>query len=177
MPFTPFHFGPSACLALPFKKYLDLPAFVLANVIVDLEPLFVILFGIEIYPLHGYCHTFLFGSFIGFLWGILAFSLRKYFHFFMSEIRLHYDTNFLKIVISSILGIWFHILLDAPLYSDIKPFYPIIKNPLYGLISTEEIYIYCLLSFIPAFIFYLLIAFSSRAATGLLRNHLKPHQK
>ena len=25
MPFTPYHFGPSACIALPLNKYLDLP--------------------------------------------------------------------------------------------------------------------------------------------------------
>ncbi len=41
MPFTPYHFGPSGFVGLVFGKWIDLPVFVLANVIVDVEVLAV----------------------------------------------------------------------------------------------------------------------------------------
>ena len=41
MPFTPYHFGPSGFVGLVFGKWIDLPVFVLANVIVDVEVLVV----------------------------------------------------------------------------------------------------------------------------------------
>ena len=56
MPFTPYHFGPHATVALPLHRYLDVFVFVGANVVVDLEPLLVLTFHLN-YPLHGYCHT------------------------------------------------------------------------------------------------------------------------
>ncbi|MCK5333900.1 MAG: hypothetical protein KAJ24_05270, partial [Candidatus Aenigmarchaeota archaeon] len=41
-----------------------------------------------------------------------------------------------------------HILLDAPLYADIRPFYPFQSNPLYGLFSAGHIYTFTGISFI-----------------------------
>ena len=41
MPFTPYHVGPSGFVGLVFGKWIDLPVFVLANVIVDVEVLAV----------------------------------------------------------------------------------------------------------------------------------------
>jgi len=46
MPFTPYHFGPSGFWGLAFRKWLDLPVFVLANVIVDIEVLVIWFFGL-----------------------------------------------------------------------------------------------------------------------------------
>ena len=59
MPFTPFHIGPHATVGLALQNYIDVPVFITANVAVDLEPLFVILFKPD-YPLHGYFHSLLF---------------------------------------------------------------------------------------------------------------------
>ncbi len=36
MPVTPFHFGPSALIGLPLKRWIDIPVFVLANTNVQL---------------------------------------------------------------------------------------------------------------------------------------------
>lgn len=52
MPFTPLHFGPHACVALPLRRRVDLPVFLLTNVVVDVEPLLVLTFNLN-YPLHG----------------------------------------------------------------------------------------------------------------------------
>ena len=67
MPFTPYHFGPHATVALPLHRYLDVFVFIGANVVVDLEPLLVLTFHLN-YPMHGYCHTLLIGGLLGLLW-------------------------------------------------------------------------------------------------------------
>ena len=37
MPFTPYHFGPSGFVGLVFRRWIDVPVFVAANVLIDLE--------------------------------------------------------------------------------------------------------------------------------------------
>jgi len=149
MPFTPFHFGPAACIALPAGKRIDLPVFLLANVAIDLEPFLVMLFftGAEV---HGIFHSFTMGSLIGVLWAIAAYGLRGVFAACMRFFGLAYQTSFLKILMSSILGIWFHVILDAPLYTDVHPFYPLKMNPFFGLVSTPVMYMICVGGFIVA---------------------------
>ena len=44
MPFTPFHFGAHACIAIPLRKIIDIPVFILSNIIIDIEPLIVMIF-------------------------------------------------------------------------------------------------------------------------------------
>jgi membrane-bound metal-dependent hydrolase YbcI (DUF457 family) len=154
MPFTPFHFGPSASIAFPLKRTIDIPVFILANVAIDIEPLTVMIFNLS-YPLHGYAHSFLGAGLVGALWGVVAFKgkgiLREAMHF----LELKYETTITKAVISGILGAFSHVLLDAPIYTDIKPFYPLNINPLYGLVSQKAMYLFCSLLCIPAFLFYI----------------------
>lgn len=154
MPFTPFHFGAHACVALPLQKKLDVPVFILANVIIDIEPLLVMLFAWD-YPLHGYVHTFL-GSFVvGALWGCIAYPFRISITKLMNFFRLSYEPILRRSILSGALGGCMHVLFDAPLYTDIKPFYPFMVNPLYGLISIPQMYLLCSLLFIPAFVLYI----------------------
>ena len=153
MPFTPYHFGPSACIALPLNKYIDIPVFILANVIVDLEPLAVILLGLN-YPLHGFCHTFLVGTALGLVWGLLAYLTRNFFKWWMQLFHLPYQTGKGKMVLSGILGIWLHVLFDANLYNEMRPFWPIAGNPLYRMITYSALYSVCEISCIAAVVIY-----------------------
>ena len=75
MPFTPYHFGAHACASLPFRHQLDVPVFIAANVVIDLEPLLVLGLHLD-YPVHGYAHTLLFGGAIGLGFGALAYPFR-----------------------------------------------------------------------------------------------------
>ena len=50
----------------------------------------------------------------------------------MSILRLPYTPTYVRMALSGVLGAWLHVLFDAPLYSDMKPFYPLQANPLYG---------------------------------------------
>jgi hypothetical protein len=52
------------------------------------------------------------------------------------------------------LGALLHVLLDTPLYSDIKPFYPLMVNPLYNPLLASCIYTTCSLMLIIGLIYY-----------------------
>ena len=159
MPFTPFHFGPSACIALPLDKYIDVPAFMLANVIVDIEPLAVMVFKLS-YPTHGYFHTFLIGSLLGVLWGAIAYSGKGIFQRIMRLLWLPHAVTLKKTLISAVLGVWFHVLVDSFSHSDVRPFYPFEINPMYGIISNATLCLICAVCFIPALAIYGIKVFS-----------------
>ena len=150
MPFTPFHFGPSASIALPLRRYIDIPIFILANVVVDIEPLTVMVFNLR-YPLHGYIHTFIFGSLAGILFAFFSYIFRRPIERFMQRVLyMEYKFHLPRAILSGALGICFHILLDSPLYFDIKPFYPLKANPFLDMFSSLEVYLACGFVFVPA---------------------------
>ena len=138
MPLTPFHFGPGLLIAVIFLRRLDLITVLIASVIVDIEPFIVLLFGLN-YPLHGFFHSFLGGSLVAI---VLAGFIYHVYRYFEKKVLLR------KIVISSFAGVHLHILLDSFLYLDIKPFYLSGINPFYGLVSSSQVYMFCVVSFI-----------------------------
>jgi hypothetical protein len=156
MPFTPFHFGAHLCVAMPFRRKLDIPAFLLANIIVDIEPLIVMIFNLK-YPLHGYAHTFAAGIILSPTLGMVVYLLRKPLNNMMGILRMSYIPSVRGSIISAFLGHCLHILFDAPIYHDIRPCYPLNSNPLYGVISTMNMYLICSVLFIPAIFLYLVI--------------------
>lgn len=153
MPVTPFHIGPSACVALALRKHIDFPVFILVNFIVDLEPLAVILFRLD-YSVHGYFHTLFFGTLVGGVSAVFFYLFRNILRKIMGFLRLPYETSFKKILISAVLGIWLHVLIDSFLYPDIRPFYPFKWNPLFGKIGYLAMYLTCTMLFILAVVLY-----------------------
>lgn len=143
-PFTPFHLGPGLGLGLPLRKYLHAPTFSLANVIVDVEPFLVLFLGLR-YPLHGYVHTFLSAIPVGLVLGCIMFLLENFLQPLYKKFLLE-TGNGLSLrffVVAGGLGTGLHVLLDAPLYADITPFYPITTNPFNNPSLTPEIYSLC----------------------------------
>lgn len=144
MPFTPYHLGPALGFGIPFQKFIHVPTFILANVIVDVEPFLVLVFGLS-YPLHGYLHTFLLTFFLGSTLGYVMFLLEKYLHPLYKTLLLMPDQtlNLKSFIVSGILGTSLHVLLDSPLYSDIRPFFPFMTNPIYNSDLSMEVYSFC----------------------------------
>lgn len=162
MPFTPFHFGPGGVVALPLNRYIDVPAFLLASVAVDLEPLAVMAFSLS-YPLHGYAHSFAGASVVCVILGLVLFRCQNIISPLMQKcFRKSYASARNKVIISAVLGGWFHVLLDSMLYYDIKPFFPSRYNPFRGVIEADQMYLWCALAFIPAALIYGLIWFRDR---------------
>ncbi|MHC4259460.1 MAG: hydrolase [Planctomycetota bacterium] len=161
MPFTPYHFGPSGCVALPLQKYIDIPVFMLANVVIDFEPGVVLLFDLS-YPSHGYCHTFLLGGVIGLVWGLVAYPARNPLGRLMKLFGLPYQTSLGKMVLSGLLGVWFHVLVDSFCWGDIRPFWPIGANPLDNHIGPDPVRLLCMVAYIPAIVLYIGVVITHR---------------
>lgn len=155
MPFTPYHFGPSGFIGLTFRKYIDIPVFVLANVAVDIEVLIIVLLGLG-RPVHRYFHTLLVGAAVGAVWAIAAYLMRNIFKEIMRSLRIPYQTGFLKMLISGILGVWFHVTLDSIYHGDVRMLWPSRARPLYRLISQGQMEAVCVAFFIAAVVPYIL---------------------
>lgn len=154
MPFTPYHLGPAALIGLLFFSIFDFPALLVASVVIDIEPLGVLVFDLD-YPMHGFFHSFLGGALVAGLTSIVMYSLRKDIRTLMRSSKLEQDSSFQKIFRTSLFGVYFHILLDSPLYGDMKPFNPFGGNPFYGLFSSGQIYLFSGISFFVAILVYL----------------------
>ena len=166
MPLTPFHFGPSAAITFPLHRELDPPTFVLVNVAVDLEPLAVILLRLN-YPLHGYAHTFVGATLVGMFTAMIVYSFRHPVAAIMTTLwPLPYAPRRRRIILSGVLGALFHVLLDAPLYPEMHPFWPLMDNPFYGLITYDLIIGFCLAGYLLAVVFYVALWLQRHSSTG-----------
>ncbi len=153
MPFTPYHFGPNAFFGLTLRKWLDIPVFVLANVVVDIEVLVIRLFGLG-WPFHRYTHTLLLGAIAGAIWGIAAYPLRHLFEKIMQMLHIPYQTSLRKMVVSGVLGVWLHVVIDAIYHGDVRIFWPSRARPLYGLINQEQVKTMCVAFLVAAAVIY-----------------------
>jgi membrane-bound metal-dependent hydrolase YbcI (DUF457 family) len=174
MPFTPFHLGPAFGLGLPFRRYLHVPTFMLANVILDVEPFLVLVLGLR-YPLHGYFHTFLLALFVGLGVGCIMFLLEKFLHGFFRGLLLEPNgkLSLNSFMAAGVLGTALHVLLDAPLYGEMQPFYPLTVNPLYAPSLSPTIYNICVWLGIIGVIYYLYLL----VLRGYMHFHSKAQQQ
>ena len=164
MPFTPYHFGPSGFIALAFRKWIDVPVFVLANVVVDIEVLVIRILGLG-YPVHRYCHTLLIGAVVGVAWGLAAYPFRGVFKRLMDLIRIPYRTGLLKMLISGMLGVWLHVLIDGVYHYDVRLFWPSKSIYLWRTtqrrLGKEQIETLCLCFLLAAAVLYVLAVIAS----------------
>jgi hypothetical protein len=163
MPFTPFHLGPAVGFGLPLRKYIHTPTFILANVVVDVEPFVVLFLGLR-YPLHGYLHTFFLAFLLGLALGYTMLLLEKPLHSLYEVFLLEpaINLNPKSFILAGVSGTMLHVLLDSPLYSDIQSFYPLTTNPLYNPALTLEIYIICVWTVFIGMVYYVgLLVFSA----------------
>jgi len=128
MPFTPFHLGPGLLVGLLFLHYLDFPTFLVANVILDMEPMLVLFFHLDV-PLHGFFHSFLGGTVVAVLLTAVMSPTRAILSPLLSFFKIKQNTSFRKILVASLSGIYLHILFDSGMHRDIRPFYPLDVNP------------------------------------------------
>lgn len=165
MPFTPFHLGPAVFFGLVLFAFIDFPTFLVANVIVDLEPFVVIFLGLD-YPLHGFFHSFIGSTIVAVILAFVMFRLSNITERVMKLFRLEQTTSWRRIMMASLLGVYSHILLDTPLYPDIRPFYPFDINPYFfsDMFIAISIYMFCIFSFLAGTIVYVVkLALHARA--------------
>lgn len=157
MPFTPLHLGPALAFGLPFRKYIHVPTFILANIILDVEPLLVLVLDVR-YPLHGYAHTFLVAFPIGIILALAVYTLRKLLEGIFKALKLvTCEHGLASYIIAGVSGALLHVLVDAPLYHDIKPLYPLNVNPLYNPELASPIHNLCKLLLVAGLAVYVVL--------------------
>ena len=155
MPFTPYHLGPALLVALVLYSILDAPAFIVASVILDIEPLIILIQGHNS-PLHGTFHSLTMSIPIAFVLSFIMYALRNVTGSLLEKLNLPQKTNLTKIIYSSLLGVWIHVVFDSFLYSDLTLLYPFKWNPMLGLVPPNSVYIFCIVCSFIAFITYLI---------------------
>jgi membrane-bound metal-dependent hydrolase YbcI (DUF457 family) len=184
MPFTPYHFGPNGFVGLVFKRWLDLPAFVLVNVAIDVEVLLRIKhttgplthwnFAHQVF----HFHTLLVGGIVGAAFGLALFPFRKIFIKIMNFLRLGYKPTALKMALSGLLGAWFHVTIDGIYHRDVQMFWPN-KNyrPLWNLLSKPQVRNICLVFILAAIaLYFLLLVLALRKRHSLGQNQITRKQ-
>ena len=153
MPITPYHWGPLSVLGLLLFNIFDFPTLLISGIILDIEPFIIIGFGLN-RPFHGTFHNFLFGFVIAIFTAIILYKWQAPIKKIMAIFKLEQDSSFGKILWTSIFGVYSHILLDSPLYTDIRPFYPLKENPFYHAFSLHHVYLFCSVLFPIAIVLY-----------------------
>jgi len=153
LPFTPFHMGPAmvgkACGGAAFSLLL----FGYTQVLIDVEAL------IHIYQrdayLHGFPHSFLGATLIGLvalLTGkpICSGLCRIWQAMARNDQGKQTNPQFLnwkQATLTVLLGAWSHVVLDAIMHADMRPFAPFSDaNPFLQMVSTATLHQICLIS-------------------------------
>lgn len=157
MPFTPYHLGPGLFVGLLLLSFIDFPTFLVASVIVDVEPFLVLALNLN-YPLHGFFHSLLGGTLLALPLALVMYRIRDKFSPLLSFFKLEQKVSFKRVLAAALSGIYIHILLDSRGYTDIQPFYPSNYNPLLttGIFAGLDAYIFCIWSFYGAAIIYVI---------------------
>ena len=129
MPITPFHFGPGFFIKSILLKRFSFRVFILANILIDVEPLYYIL--TNQYPLHRFFHTYIGATVVaivsillgGFIWRKIPKS---------------------AVIAGSFLGTYSHVLLDSIMHADLRPFYPVTNvNSLLHVLNYFQLHLLC----------------------------------
>ncbi len=143
MPFTPYHLGPGLLFGLLLFRRIHFPTFIVASVILDLEPLYHLLAGNG--RLHAFFHTFLGALIVSIVLAIIMKKIDEHLQPALKPARLNQDfsTSFFG---AAVLGTFLHLALDSILYPDISPFFPLTQNYLYGLVPAYAVFGFCIVT-------------------------------
>ncbi|MFX1559183.1 MAG: hypothetical protein ACFFBL_01220 [Promethearchaeota archaeon] len=162
MPFTPYHFGPAVLVGILLFPFIDFTTVIVASVVLDLEPLAVILFNLPI-PLHSFFHTYLGATIVAVVLSICIYPFRNHLNAFVSLFGLEQDSAFRHILAASLIGTYSHVFLDSFLYSEMNPLFPFLGNPFVGALASESVYNLCLiLGFVGFFVYMVRVLLNLR---------------
>ena len=142
MPLTPFHLGPGLFFGMISFRFLDLTAFLLGSVVLDIEPFFALITG-NIKEPHHYFTSFLAGILGAIIVLIIVVIFKKHINKLLSKIHLPQTSTTLSIFLGALAGCWIHVIFDSFMHYDVSPFWPSHFNPFLHLISNSENYFLC----------------------------------
>ncbi len=161
MPFTPLHLGPGLAVKSVSQQKFSLLVFAWAQVLIDLEPLMVILTGKG--TLHGISHTFAAGTALGALAALSGKPVLDWLH------KVLRKKNRPPAVLSWRTALWSgigggvsHILLDALIYPDMSPFWPLLQGNPMDVFTNTGMTRFCILSGLAGALVWLVVALVNR---------------
>lgn len=144
MPFTPFHVGPGIAVKSVFQKKFNLLIFAWAQVVMDLQPLVVILTGRG--RTHGFTHTLIGAAVLGAFAGLSGKFLTEWILSWWKkqpQLKLSWGV----VLVSAWLGSFSHVLIDGLIYPDMDLFWPFVAgNPLQIGMTPREMIRFCVFS-------------------------------
>lgn len=150
MPLTPFHLGPALLAGALCYRWLDLPTLLAASVVVDVRAALV-LFGPLDPPVHGVLTTFVGGAAVALALAAAVLLLQDAVPAAFDWVRLDATGRPGPVVAGALVGLASHVLLDATLYTDVRPFSPLATNPFYvGPEAFVPVYLGCFVAVLVA---------------------------
>jgi membrane-bound metal-dependent hydrolase YbcI (DUF457 family) len=152
LPITPFHFGPGALIKAAAPKHFSWTVFVLANVVIDLEP--IALFLLIGDPAHPLLHTLPGALGVAALVAVLGRQACEYFlRLWNRQLAPGWQTGMLAVDplitklaawISALVGTLSHIALDSIMHVDVEALWPFVtRNRVQGVISLDALHGVC----------------------------------
>lgn len=142
MPLTPFHLGPGLFFGMLSFRFLDLTAFLLGSIVLDVEPFFAFITGNLGQP-HHYFTSFLGGILGAIVVLIIVVIFKKQIIKWFDKVRLAQNSSNLSIFFGGLFGCWIHVIFDSFMHYDVLPFWPSHFNPFLNLISISQNYFLC----------------------------------
>ena len=163
MPFTPIHMGPGIFIKALLQGSFSLMVFGWTQIIMDIQPLFVILTGEG--HLHGFSHTYIGATLLALLSALTGKYLSEIGLYFFGmnqdwKIRISWWVTFL----SAFIGAYSHVLLDSIMHSDLEPFYPFTAhNAFLGLMTIDQLHKLCLYSgLVGGLLYFAILKFQTK---------------
>lgn len=121
MPITPLHFGATLPFELALRARFSTVAFVVANGVMDVQPVLALGFGAPI-AVHGWTHSLLGATLLALALSALAWRLPR---------RRAYALGFFA-------GTLTHVGLDALMHPDLEPLWPLVRgNPVLDRVDVD----------------------------------------
>ena len=154
MPITPFHFGPGALFKCAAPQSFSWTVFALANVLIDLEP--ISLFFLTGDPAHPWLHTAPGAIGVAVFAAMAGRRPCEWFLRWWNRQLSPAQAKWLGVPdtidsaaawAGALVGTISHILLDAIMHSDVRPFWPFVAgNPMQGAIAIETLQWICVVA-------------------------------
>lgn len=168
MPLTPYHLGPGVAIKAAARSRLSLIVFGWTQVLMDIQPLVVMLTGEG--RLHGFSHTLLGATGIGAVaaaTGKVALDATS--DLVPRRMRGALRTGWAVALGSGLLGAYTHLALDSVMHSDVRPLFPASDaNPLLGVVSLGGLHLALVVSGALGALIYVLysLLIGQRVAVG-----------
>jgi len=160
MPFTPLHMGPGMLLKALLQGSFSLMVFGWTQIVMDLQPLYVMLSNTTRFELHGFSHTYLGATLLALVSAVsgkylseLALKLLT-----LSTVNRSIHIGWRIAFFSAVLGTYSHVVLDSIMHADIQPYFPFATgNHLLNLVDMTQLHEFCFYSGIAGGVIYCIV--------------------